>query len=131
MGGLNRGRITVDIHGAWRLYTNTAPAGCRMLGTVERDGDVGALALTEAGIYSMVNARVFRALDQRKVCGALAEARSGSGGAGRGQGAKAADGVTDVQRYNVTLDAASDAAARHLGGGDRSLGIRRAVAHDR
>jgi hypothetical protein len=50
------------------------------------------------------------------------------GGARRGAGAKPADGVSGVQRYNVTLDAASDAAARRLGDGDRSLGIRRALA---
>ena len=50
------------------------------------------------------------------------------GGAGRGQGAKTADGVAGVKRYNVSLDAASDAAALKLGGGYRSVGIRRALA---
>ena len=53
--------------------------------------------------------------------------RAGSGGPGRGQGAKAADGVTNVARYNVTLDAVSESVARQIGGGDRSLGIRRAL----
>ena len=76
MTGLNRGRITVNLGGAWRLYTDTAPAGCRMLGTVTRDSEVGALAMTEVGIYSMVNARVFRSLNQRKVLTALNQERS-------------------------------------------------------
>lgn len=53
------------------------------------------------------------------------------GGAREGAGAKAADGVSGVQRYNVTLDADSEALARLIGGGDRSLGIRRALAHAR
>lgn len=49
------------------------------------------------------------------------------GGAREGAGAKTADGAAAVQRYNVTLDADSEARARHLGDGDRSLGIRRAL----
>ena len=54
--------------------------------------------------------------------------KSKRGGAGRGQGAKTADGVAGVKRYNVTLDAATDAAALRLGNGNRSVGIRRALA---
>ena len=50
------------------------------------------------------------------------------GGAGRGQGAKTADGVAGVKRFNVSLDAASDAAALKLGNGNRSVGIRLALA---
>lgn len=127
----NRGRLTVTLGDGWRLYSNTIPAGSRALGIVKREGDhsdVGVLVITGAGIYAQCNAGVLRALPQSKVTAALGEARTGSGGAGRGQGARAADGVSNVTRYNVTLDAQSEAAARQLGGGDRSLGIRLALA---
>lgn len=50
------------------------------------------------------------------------------GGARSGAGAKAADGASGMRRVNVTLDDASDEIAKRLGGGDRSLGIRRALA---
>lgn len=50
------------------------------------------------------------------------------GGRRPGAGRKAADGAKAVRRYTVTLDAAADKAARKLGDGDRSLGIRRALA---
>lgn len=50
------------------------------------------------------------------------------GGARQGTGPKPADGVRGVSRYQVTLDPASEAYARELGGGDRSLGLRRALA---
>lgn len=49
------------------------------------------------------------------------------GGAREGAGAKTADGVVGVRRHTVTLDAESDAIAKRLGDGDRSLGIRRAL----
>lgn len=56
--------------------------------------------------------------------------RAGShGGAGRGQGLKAADGATALRRFNVTLDDKSVNILRHLGGGELSLGIRRAASH--
>jgi len=50
------------------------------------------------------------------------------GGARPNAGPKPADGVRGVTRYNVTLDDQSEAIARQLGEGDRSLGIRRALA---
>lgn len=50
------------------------------------------------------------------------------GGAREGAGSKTADGATGVKRFNITLDTASDEIARKLGDGDRSLGIRRALA---
>lgn len=75
----NRGRLAVDINGNWRIYTNTAPAGCTMLGTVKRgETETGALVQTEAGIYSMLNARVYKSLDQNKIAAAIAAARAGS-----------------------------------------------------
>ncbi len=50
------------------------------------------------------------------------------GGQREGAGRVGADGVTGVRRVNITLDAESDAIAKRLGDGDRSLGIRRALA---
>ena len=74
MNHSNRGRLTVQIDGPWRLYTTTVPKGGRALGTVTRDGlDTGALVLIEAtGLYIQVNVGVIRSLDQRKVKVALA-----------------------------------------------------------
>ena len=131
MGSINRGRLSVTLGDGWRLYSNTIPPGSRALGVIARDGDqsdVGVLILTGAGIYAQCNAGELRSLPQSKVAAALSKARTGSGGAGRGQGARATDGVSSVTRYNVTLDAQSDAIARQLGGGDRSLGIRLALS---
>lgn len=127
----NRGRLTVDLGGNWRLYTNTIPSSSRVIGTITRDGtDTGALVLIEAtGIYTQINAGVHRALDQRKIVAAIAEVRTGQGGAGRGQGVKAADGATNLKRTNITIDPASADILRAFGDGDLSLGIRRAAAH--
>lgn len=125
----NRGRLSVDINGSWRLYTTYLPVGARAFGVVTSAGETGALVQMQTGLYARVNAGAVVSLPQRKVTQALEAERTGSGGAGRGQGAKAADGVTNVQRYNVTLDQATDEAARLFGGGDRSLGIRRALVH--
>ena len=72
MGGLNRGRLAVQLGGNWRLYALTVPAGCKVLGVVHRGCEAGALVLTGAGVYAMLNAGVLTALDQRKVLAALA-----------------------------------------------------------
>lgn len=128
----NRGRLTVSIGGAWRLYSNTIPAGSRALGTVTRDiSDTGALVLIEAtGLYVQVNSGAVRTLPQNKVASAIEVARAGThGGPGRGQGLKAADGATGLKRVNVSLDEASIDALRKFGDGELSLGIRRAAAH--
>jgi hypothetical protein len=126
----NRGRLAVDLGGAWRLYATTLPAGARALGTITKDGATGALILTASGILARLNAGSIVSLPQAKVQAALDAARAGSaGGAGRGQGARAEDGATNVRRVNITIDDAHDDIARQLGGGDRSLGIRRALAH--
>lgn len=72
MGGLNRGRYTVIIGGPWRLYSQTIPAGWTMIGTIQRDMEIGALALSPAGIYAQVNAgNTIRQLDQRKTLNAI------------------------------------------------------------
>jgi hypothetical protein len=56
-------------------------------------------------------------------------ARAGThGGPGRGQGLKAADGVTGLKRRNISIDDASAEVLRALGDGDLSLGLRRAAA---
>ncbi len=126
----NRGRLVVDLGGKWRLYTNTLPANSRALGTITRDGyDSGALVLIEAtGLYVQANAGAIRSLPQSKVAAALAAVRTGSGGPGRGQGLKAADGASGLKRTNITIDTASAETLRAIGDGDLSLGIRRAAA---
>lgn len=50
------------------------------------------------------------------------------GGARAGTGPKPADGAKDVKRVNITIDPKSDQIAHEIGEGDRSLGIRRALA---
>lgn len=113
----NRGRLTVDLGGNWRLYTNTIPAGSEALGTVTRDGiDAGALVRINAtGAYVQVNAGAMRNLDGRKVAAAI-------GTAGR------PSEMEGGKRVNVYLDAASLAAAAQLGNGNVSEGIRIALA---
>ena len=39
----NRGRLTVDTNGNWRLYSNTIPSGAQAIATVTQGaGDTGA-----------------------------------------------------------------------------------------
>ena len=113
----NRGRLTVDVNGNWRLYTNTLPAGATAMGTVTRDiGDTGALVRIEAtGLYAQVNAGALRSLDGRKVAAAL------------GTTGRPAE-MTGGKRRNVYLDDASGAAAEKIGNGNISEGIRLALA---
>jgi hypothetical protein len=73
MTGLNRGRYTVTLGDGWRLYSNTIPAGSTALGTIERDGERGALIRTPAGLLAMLNAEAIRSLDQRKAKAAIGE----------------------------------------------------------
>ena len=131
----NRGRLTVELGGKWRLYTSTIPTNSRAIGTITRDEcDTGALVLIEyPGLYVQINAGSLRSLEQRKVVSALAEVRTGQGGPGRGQGTKAADGATGLKRTNITIDVESAETLRAFGDGDLSLGIRRAAAqyHDK
>lgn len=126
----NRARLTVDLGGNWRLCAGVLPRGMRALGTVARGVETGALALVEAtGIYVQINAGVMRTLDQRKVQAAVDAARAGSqGGPGRGQGRRSQDGATGLRRRTVSLDDATWAAAKVLGDGDASCGLRRAVS---
>lgn len=113
----NRGRITVDTNGNWRLYTSTIPANSTPLGTVTRDGhDNGALVRIDAtGAYVQVNAGAVRSLDGRKVAAALGTA---------GRPPKMHMGG----RINVYLDQASIEKALDIGGGNVSAGIRAALS---
>ena len=126
-----RGRLTVDLGGNWRWYANRLPAGSKCLGTVTTaNGETGALLFTASGIYARLNAGALVSLPQSKVQAAVDSARAGThGGPGRGQGVKAVDGATGLKRVNVSLDDATIAAAKVLGDGEVSLGIRRALSH--
>jgi hypothetical protein len=112
----NRGRITVNTGGNWRLYTTTLPTNSIALGTVTRGAtDTGALVRIESnGAYVQVNASAIRSLDGRKVAAAL-------GTAGR------PSEMADARRVNTYLDADSIAIATRLGNGNVSDGIRRAL----
>ena len=67
----NRGRYAAQMGGPWRLYQRTVPVGMSMLGTIQRGMEIGALAITDAGIYVMLNAGLSKKLDQRKVRAAI------------------------------------------------------------
>lgn len=112
----NRGRLTVNTDGNWRLYTNTLPVNSTPLGTVTRDeSDTGALVRIDAtGAYVQVNASVIRSLDGRKVAAAL-------GTAGR------PSEMFGGKKVNTYLDAESIAIATKLGNGNVSEGIRKAL----
>lgn len=127
----NRGRLTVDLGGNWRLYATHLPATGKALGLVTNGGMTGALVYIErTGVYVRLNAGASVALPQAKVQAAIDAARAGShGGPGRGQGLKAADGATGLKRTNITIDDDSKDILRAFGDGDLSLGIRRAAAH--
>ena len=114
----NRGRLTVDTNGNWRLYTNTLPTNSTPLGTVTRDEfDTGALVrIDSTGLYVQVNAGAMRSLDGRRVAAAL-------GTAGR------PSEMSGGKRVNTYLDAESIAIATRLGNGNVSDGIRKALKH--
>lgn len=69
----NRSRLIITPGGPWRLYTHPLK-NWEMLGTVQRDMDIGALARSPAGVIVQVNAGAVRSLDQRKAQAALAAA---------------------------------------------------------
>ena len=71
MANLNRGRYTITVDGPWRLYSTTQPKGWTMIGTIQREMEIGALGLSPAGIYAQINAGAVKALDQRKVMACL------------------------------------------------------------
>ena len=107
--------ISVDQTGTWHLYAQVLPNGAAPLGTVTIDGVTGALVRLPSGAYAQVVGDTVRRLDGRKIAAALGKA---------GRRPKMAGGV----RINLYLDAATVEAARRLGSGNLSLGVRRAVA---
>lgn len=72
--GSNRARLTVDPLGPWRLYQRAVPAGWEIMGTVQRDLEIGALARSRTGQLAQLNGGVVRSLDQRKAEAALTAA---------------------------------------------------------
>ena len=111
----NRGRLTVNTDGNWRLYSNTLPPGAEAVGTVTQGvGDTGALVKLPSGLYGQVNAGAIRSLDGRKVAAAL-------GIAGR------PSEMSGGKKVNTYLDAESVAIATNLGNGNVSEGIRKAL----
>jgi len=70
----NRARLSVDPQGPWRLYQRTPLPGWEVLGTVQRDLEMGALARSRTGQLAQLNSGVVRSLDQRKAEAALAAA---------------------------------------------------------
>ena len=114
----NRGRLTVDTDGNWRLYSNTLPTGAEALGTVTQgSGDTGALIrYTATGAYAQLNAGAIKSLSRHKVQAALEPA-------GRGR----PDTMDAGRRVQVYLDAGSLEAAKRLGDGNVSAGIRAAL----
>ena len=115
----NRGRLTVNTNGNWRLYSNTLPTGAEALGTVTQGaGDTGALIrYTATGAYAQLNAGAIKSLSQHKVQAALEPA-------GRGR----PDTMDGGRRVQVYLDAPSLATADRMGDGNMSAGIRAALA---
>jgi hypothetical protein len=69
--------MRVTLGGNWRIYTNTVPEGCEVVGVVWRDFyDRGALVRTSAGLYAQLNDGVLRTLPQREVVEAIRERRN-------------------------------------------------------
>lgn len=110
----NRNRLTIELGEKWKLYTKLLPEGAEALGVVSHAGETGALVKMATGKYVQINAGVMRSLDGRKVNAALGSPSS----TGR------PDEITDGKRVNVYLDAHSLAAAKKLGNGNVSEGIR-------
>lgn len=72
-----RAKLVVHHGGPWRHYQWTELPGWEMLGTVQRGGDVGALARnTLSGQLCMLRGGAASTLDQRKVLAALQTARA-------------------------------------------------------
>jgi hypothetical protein len=60
----------VDRRGKWKLYTQTIPAGSRVLGVITRDTrgrEGGALVCLQSGTYVQMNGGVIRTLHQGDV----------------------------------------------------------------
>ena len=70
-----RGRLIVTPGGPWRLYQHIELPGWELLGTVQRDHEIGALARNlRTGQLVMLRAGAASTLDQRKAAASLAAA---------------------------------------------------------
>lgn len=105
-------------HAGFRLVINH-----RSSRAIESGADLPLEAAPFDGkIYRSKEAAIRRA-------NALTGQASTHGGPGRGQGIKAADGATGLERRSISIDPASAETLRAFGDGDLSLGIRRAAVH--
>ncbi len=124
---VSRATLAVDPFADPYAYA-TCPPGATMHGVVTHRGETGALMLV-GGTFVRANGATWNPLPAADLAAVLAAARPGRrGGARPGSGPKPADGAVGVRRVNIMLDPISDATARALGDGDRSVGIRRALA---
>lgn len=74
----NRDRLVVMIGGPWALYQRAALPGWKMLGTVQRGLEIGALARSPTGQLAQINSGSVRSIDQRKAEAAIAAAQAPS-----------------------------------------------------
>ncbi len=83
MGGramTSRSRLTVTPGGPWRLYQHIQLPGWEMLGTVQRDHEIGALARNlRTGQLVMLRGGAASTLDQRKAAASMAAATNERG----------------------------------------------------
>lgn len=112
----NRSPLTVDTAGAWQLYATAIPEAADVIGTVTRGkSQIGALIrFRETGQYAQLNAGAICTLDGRKVAAALGES---------GRPAVLEGG----RKVTLYIDAPSLDAAREIGAGNVSAGIRKAL----
>lgn len=73
MGNKNRNRYSVTLGQNWRRFTRQ-PEGWRMLGTIQRGMEIGALAETPARVLVVLKSERITEIDQRKARAALAAA---------------------------------------------------------
>ena len=126
----NRARISIDLEDDWRKYTVLLPNDSVILGVATVGDLTGALIKlqTSSGLYKLVvHASVKPLKNDRKVEIALAAARAGKRGGRLGGGRRAVDGVVGMTRTNISIDVLSKEILREYGGGDLSLGIRKAA----
>lgn len=76
MSSRNRARLSVVLDGPWHIYTRGV-TGWKIIGTVQRGLEIGALAVSPLGLYVQLNAGAVRSLDQRKAAAAIDAARNG------------------------------------------------------
>ncbi|MBF0437202.1 MAG: hypothetical protein HQL77_17815 [Magnetococcales bacterium] len=63
--------IKIDLAGYWKAYADHIPASCKVMGTVTRDGTIGALVKSGNGSYAQFIAGISYALDKNEVEAAM------------------------------------------------------------